>query len=271
MPIAGGAKDFPGASGCRGSPGPPAAGAAKGRRRHPPPKRRPAAGLFFRFPRFGGGGGCGFCFFNPSGVFFVPSPECFVRLSPHGAKAAYGPGRGAPDRGGPGPVRTRSPARDAKKAPRRLFRVPGPGPEMNTRGYRQRPAPVAARPGAPADPRGPGPGPHNGPAHALWFFFFLGVLPGSIAFPVLASPPPPSSPPVPSSLPSSPVIPLVEGAPVSFNKDAAFPGRLDTCFSPIEGGTQTTGGAPEAKVGHATRGWARVTAHQPVLFPPSHP
>nr|AWW08155.1 hypothetical protein [Human alphaherpesvirus 1] len=68
------------------------------------------------------------------------------------------------------------------------------------------------------------------------FFFSLGVLPGSVAFPVLASPPPPSSPPVPSSLPSSPVIPLVEGAPVSFNKDAAFPGRLDTCFSPIEGG-----------------------------------
>nr|QCX19696.1 hypothetical protein [synthetic human alphaherpesvirus 1] len=111
---------------------------------------------------------------------------------------------------------------------------------MNTRGYRQRPAPVAARPGAPADPRGPGPGPHNGPAHALRFFFFffffsrcsagLRRLSCSRFFP------PPSSPPVPSSLPSSPVIPLVEGAPVSFNKDAAFPGRLDTCFSPIEGG-----------------------------------
>lgn len=190
VPIAGGAKDFPGASGCRGSPGPPAAGAAKGRRRHPPPKRRPAAGLFFVFP-VSGVGGYGFCFLNPSGVFFVPSPGCFVRSAPHGAKAAYGPGRGAPDRGGPGPVRARSPARDAKKAPRRLFRVPGPGPEMNTRGYRQRPAPVAARPGAPADPRGPGPGPHNGPAHALrFFFFFLGVLPGSVAFPVLASSPP---------------------------------------------------------------------------------
>lgn len=244
MPIAGGAKDFPGASGCRGSPGPPAAGAAKGRRRHPPPKRRPAAGLFFRFPRFGGGGGCGFCFFNPSGVFFVPSPECFVRLSPHGAKAAYGPGRGAPDRGGPGPVRTRSPARDAKKAPRRLFRVPGPGPEMNTRGYRQRPAPVAARPGAPADPRGPGPGPHNGPAHALWFFFSSVFCRAPSPFLFSLPPPPPSSPPVPSSLPSSPVIPLVEGAPVSFNKDAAFPGRLDTCFSPIEGGDPNDRGRP---------------------------
>lgn len=222
------------------------------------------------FSPFRGWGGCGFCFFNPSGVFFVPSPECFVRLSPHGAKAAYGPGRGAPDRGGPGPVRARSPARDAKKAPRRLFRVPGPGPEMNTRGYRQRPAHAVARPGAPADPRGPGPGPHNGPAHALWFFFrcFVGFRRLSCS----RFSPPPSSPPVPSSLPSSPVIPLVKGAPVWFNKDAAFPGRLDTCFSPIEGGgTQTTGGAPEAKVGHATRGWARVTAHQPVLFPPSHP
>nr|AWW13063.1 hypothetical protein [Human alphaherpesvirus 1] len=57
-------------------------------------------------------------------------------------------------------------------------------------------------------------------------------------------PPPPSSPPVPSSLPSSPVIPLVEGAPVSFNKDAAFPGRLDTCFSPIEGGDPNDRGRP---------------------------
>nr|AWW11662.1 hypothetical protein [Human alphaherpesvirus 1]AWW11722.1 hypothetical protein [Human alphaherpesvirus 1] len=56
--------------------------------------------------------------------------------------------------------------------------------------------------------------------------------------------PPPSSPPVPSSLPSSPVIPLVEGAPVSFNKDAAFPGRLDTCFSPIEGGDPNDRGRP---------------------------
>lgn len=205
MPIAGGAKDFPGASGCRGSPGPPAAGAAKGRRRHPPPKRRPAAGLFFVFP-VSGVGGLRFLFlFNPSGVFFVPSPECFVRLSPHGAKAAYGPGRGAPDRGGPGPVRARSPARNAKKAPRRLFRVPGPGPEMNTRGYRQRPAPVAARPGAPADPRGPGPGPHNGPAHALRFFFFffsrcsagLRRLSCSRFFPPPLHPqyPPPSLPP----------------------------------------------------------------------------
>lgn len=205
MPIAGGAKDFPGASGCRGSPGPPAAGAAKGRRRHPPPKRRPAAGLFFVFP-VSGVGGCGFCFFNPSGVFFVPSPECFVRLSPRGAKAADGPGRGAPDRGGPGPVRARSPARDAKKAPRRLFRVPGPGSEMNTRGYRQRPAPVAARPGAPADPRGPGPGPHNGPAHALCFFFFFSSVfcraPSPFLFSLLPPPPllhpqypPPSLPP----------------------------------------------------------------------------
>lgn len=145
----------------------------------------------FLFSPFRGWGGCGFCFFNPSGVFFVPSPECFVRLSPHGAKAAYGPGRGAPDRGGPGPVRARSPARDAKKAPRRLFRVPGPGPEINNRGYRQRPAPVAARPGAPADPRGPGPGPHNGPAHALWFFFsrcFVGLRRLSCS---RFSPPPP--------------------------------------------------------------------------------
>lgn len=158
---------------------------------------------FFVFPVSGVGGGCGFCFFNPSGVFFVPSPECFVRLSPHGAKAAYGPGRGAPDRGGPGPVRARSPARDAKKAPRRLFRVPGPGPEMNTRGYRQRPAPVAARPGAPADPRGPGPGPHNGPAHALWFFFssVFCRAPSPFLFSLLPPPllppqyPPPSLPP----------------------------------------------------------------------------
>lgn len=203
MPIVGGAKDFPGASGCRGSPGPPAAGAAKGRRRHPPPKRRPAAGLFFVFPVSGVGGGYGFCFLNPSGVFFVPSPGCFVRSAPHGAKAAYGPGRGAPDRGGPGPVRARSPARDAKKAPRRLFRVPGPGPEINNRGYRQRPAPVAARPGAPADPRGPGPGPHNGPAHALWFFFsrcFVGLRRLSCSRfspPPLLHPqyPPPSLPP----------------------------------------------------------------------------
>lgn len=211
MPIAGGAKDFPGASGCRGSPGPPAAGAAKGRRRHPPPKRRPAAGLFFVFP-VSGVGGYGFCFLNPSGVFFVPSPGCFVRSAPHGAKAAYGPGRGAPDRGGPGPVRARSPARDAKKAPRRLFRVPGPGSEMNTRGYRQRPAPVAARPGAPADPRGPGPGPHNGPAHALCFFF-LGVLPGSVAFPVLASSPPPFFTPSTLLPPFLPRYPTRRGRP----------------------------------------------------------
>lgn len=210
MPIAGGAKDFPGASGCRGSPGPPAAGAAKGRRRHPPPKRRPAAGLFFVFPV--SGGGYGFCFLNPSGVFFVPSPGCFVRSAPHGAKAAYGPGRGAPDRGGPGPVRARSPARDAKKAPRRLFRVPGPGPEINNRGYRQRPAPVAARPGAPADPRGPGPGPHNGLAHALWFSF-LGVLSGSVAFPVLASPPPPFFTPSTLLPPFLPRYPTRQGRP----------------------------------------------------------
>lgn len=100
-----------------------------------------------------------------------------------------------------------------KRPPRRLFRVPGPGPEMNTRGYRQRPAPVAARPGAPADPRGPGPGPHNGPAHALWFFFFLGVLPGSIAFPVLASPPPPFFTPSTLLPPFLPRYPTRRGRP----------------------------------------------------------
>nr|AWO69572.1 hypothetical protein [Human alphaherpesvirus 1]AWO70414.1 hypothetical protein [Human alphaherpesvirus 1]AWO70534.1 hypothetical protein [Human alphaherpesvirus 1]AWO71460.1 hypothetical protein [Human alphaherpesvirus 1]AWW07917.1 hypothetical protein [Human alphaherpesvirus 1] len=114
---------------------------------------------------------------------------------------------------------------------------------MNTRGYRQRPAPVAARPGAPADPRGPGPGPHNGPAHALWFFFPR-CSAGLHRLSCSRFSPPPSSPPVPSSLPSSPVIPLVEGAPVSFNKDAAFPGRLDTCFSPIEGGDPNDRGRP---------------------------
>lgn len=243
MPIAGGAKDFPGASGCRGSPGPPAAGAAKGRRRHPPPKRRPAAGLFFVFPVSGVGGVAVSVSLTRLGCFSFRRRNVSFVCPLTGRRPRTARDEGAPDRGGPGPVRARSPARDAKKAPRRLFRVPGPGPEINNRGYRQRPAPVAARPGAPADPRGPGPGPHNGPAHALWFFF-LGVLSGSVAFPVLASPPPPSSPPVPSSLPSSPVIPLVKGAPVWFNKDAAFPGRLDTCFSPIEGGDPNDRGRP---------------------------
>lgn len=187
VPIAGGAKDFPGASGCRGSPGPPAAGAAKGRRRHPPPKRRPAAGLFFVFPVSGVGGVAVSVSLTRLGCFSFRRRNVSFVCPLTGRRPRTARDEGAPDRGGPGPVRARSPARDAKKAPRRLFRVPGPGPEINNRGYRQRPAPVAARPGAPADPRGPGPGPHNGPAHALWFFF-LGVLSGSVAFPVLASP-----------------------------------------------------------------------------------
>lgn len=213
MPIAGGAKDFPGASGCRGSPGPPAAGAAKGRRRHPPPKRRPAAGLFFVFPVSGVGGVAVSVSLTRLGCFSFRRRNVSFVCPLTGRRPRTARDEGAPDRGGPGPVRARSPARDAKKAPRRLFRVPGPGPEINNRGYRQRPAPVAARPGAPADPRGPGPGPHNGPAHALWFFFsrcFVGLRRLSCS---RFSPPPPFFTPSTLLPPFLPRYPTRQGRP----------------------------------------------------------
>nr|AWO69761.1 hypothetical protein [Human alphaherpesvirus 1] len=100
-------------------------------------------------------------------------------------------------------------------------------------------------------------------------FFFFSVFcraPSPFLFSLL--PPPPSSPPVPSSLPSSPVIPLVKGAPVWFNKDAAFPGRLDTCFSPIEGGGPKRQGAPQRLRSATPLAGGLVLQHTSPFFSP---